>query len=74
MQTLDLGHQNYVGNNFNLLYHTDKNELYLVLGSSLLVAYLIGAIELIITITIIFSDTLFQFLGVSTANISSDIF
>lgn len=67
LQTLDLGHQNYIANEINVLYHKSKTELQKVLGSSLLIAWLVGFIELIITIFIIFSGNLSIFLGLDAA-------
>lgn len=65
LQTLDLGHQNYVGNKFNLLYHENKDELKKALGSSLLIAYLLGLLQVTICLVLIFSNALNSFLGVS---------
>jgi O-antigen/teichoic acid export membrane protein len=42
LQTLDIGHQNYVGNEFIKLYYKDKRKAQAVLGSSLLIAATIG--------------------------------
>ncbi|OQY75513.1 MAG: hypothetical protein B6D44_01205 [Ignavibacteriales bacterium UTCHB2] len=65
LQTLDLGHQNYIANKMNILYHRDKIELQKELSSSLIIAWSIGLIELIITLIIIFSDNLSGFLGLN---------
>lgn len=63
LQTLDLGHQNFIANELNVLYHKSKQELQKVLSSSLQVAWLIGFIELLITVSIIFSGKLSVLLG-----------
>jgi hypothetical protein len=63
LQTLDLGHQNFIANELNVLYHKSKQELQKVLSSSLQVAWLIGFIELLITVSIIFSGNLSVLLG-----------
>lgn len=47
MRTLDLGHQNYVGNEFNKLFHTDKTAAKKVIGSGVRIAYLLGLLELL---------------------------
>ena len=71
LQTLDLGHQNYVGNKLNILYHIDKNEFKKTLGSSLVIAYLIGSVQFLIGLYIIFSGLIGSFLG---ADISTSTF
>lgn len=63
LQTLDLGHQSFIANEINVLYHKSKQELQKVLSSSLQVAWLIGFIELLITLSIIFSGNLSVLLG-----------
>jgi len=45
LQTLDLGHQNYVGNQLNVQYHSDISQFRRTLGSSLLIAYFLGLVE-----------------------------
>ena len=55
MRTLDAGHQNYIGNEFNKLFHINKDEAKSLLGSSFKVAYLLGAFELFIYLVILFS-------------------
>ncbi len=64
LQTLDLGHQNYVGNQLNVQYHTDINQFRRTLGSSLLIAYILGFVEIGICLLLITSGTLPLFLGV----------
>ena len=54
MRTLDTGHQNYIGNEFNKLFHINKIEAKKLLGSSFKVAYFIGGLELIIYLFILF--------------------
>jgi O-antigen/teichoic acid export membrane protein len=46
MRTIDLGHQNYIGNEFNRLYHQDKAKAIKLMGSSFRIAFLLGFIEL----------------------------
>lgn len=55
LQTLDLGHQNYVGNRLNVQYHTNLDEFQRTLGSSLLIAYLLGLVEIAICLALVFS-------------------
>ena len=63
LQTLDLGHQNYIGNKLNLLYHTDKDEFKKVLGSSLIIAYFIGALQILFGLYIFYAGLVGDFLG-----------
>lgn len=63
LQTLDLGHQNYVGNELNVQYHTDIKRLRRTLGSSLLIAYFLGLVEIGICLLLIASGTLPLFLS-----------
>ena len=67
LQTLDLGHQNYIANEINVLYHRNKSEMQKVLSSSLLIAWLIGFLEILITLFIIISGSLSIFLGLNAA-------
>ena len=71
LQTLDLGHQNYVGNKLNILYHTDKTEFKKVLGSSLIIAYMIGAVQLLIGIVIIIIGFINDFLGAEISKLET---
>src|SRR5207249_5879197 len=64
LQSLDLGHQNYVGNQLNMQYHIDRNEFRRTLGSSLLIAYFLGLVEIGICLLLIASDTMTLFLSV----------
>ncbi|MEK6405919.1 MAG: hypothetical protein AABN34_03035 [Acidobacteriota bacterium] len=64
LQALDLGHQNYVGNQLNMQYHTDLNQFRRTLGSSLLIAYFLGLVEIGICLLLIASDTMTLFLSV----------
>lgn len=50
LQSLDIGHQNYVGNEFNKLFYLDKKKAWELLGSSLYVAIIIGGISLLLII------------------------
>jgi len=53
MRTLDLGHQNYVGNEFNKLFHTDKAAAKKVIGSGIRIAYMLGFLELLTYLVIL---------------------
>lgn len=66
LQTMDSGHQNYVGNKFNILYHSNRNELMDTLGSSILISYLLGLLEIIVCCVLIFSRYLPKFLGITS--------
>ena len=67
LQTLDLGHQNYVGNQLNIQYHTDLEQFRRTLGSSLQIAGLLGLLEIGLCLTLLASGTLHAFLGVPQA-------
>jgi O-antigen/teichoic acid export membrane protein len=64
LQTLDVGHHNYIGNELNMLYHTDKGAFQKVLGSSVLIAYFLGVAEICICVGLIFTGALPLFLSV----------
>ncbi len=65
MRTLDLGHQNYVGNEFNKLFHTNKAEAKKVIGSGVRVAFLLGLIELMAYLLILLLGVHKQLTGIS---------
>ena len=69
LKTLDLGHQNYVGNKLNMLYHVNIAELKSVLGSSLLLAYLLGLIEMLAVVILIMTDSLHYVIGASSTTV-----
>jgi O-antigen/teichoic acid export membrane protein len=70
LQTLDLGHQNFVGNQLNVVYHKDKDQFKATLGSSLLIAYFLGAIELFACLALIYSNKLHLLLGITPREIA----
>jgi len=45
LQTLDNGQQAYIGNEFNIKFFSNKDELKTVLASSLRMAFIIGIIH-----------------------------
>ena len=53
IQTLDTGHINFIGNQINVLYHVDKNDLRKTLGSAIYIALLLGIVELIFILILI---------------------
>lgn len=65
LQTLDLGHQNYIGNQLNVQFHTDLQLFRRTLGSSLLIAYFLGLVEMCICLLLIACDKISLFLNVS---------
>ena len=71
LQTLDFGHQSFVGNKLNLLYHTNKEEFKKVLGSSLIVAYIIGLIQVLICLYIVFAGLIGDFLNTQTSSLET---
>lgn len=56
IQVIDTGHQTFVGNEFNLYFHTNKPFAQKILGSSIAVTVLVGFVILLIFI-------LFSYLG-----------
>jgi O-antigen/teichoic acid export membrane protein len=68
LQTFDFGHQSYIGNLLNIEYHINKQKFADYVGSSLLMAFLLGLLQLSITIFLILSGYLNNFLGI-TSNI-----
>lgn len=54
MRTLDTGHQNYIGNEFNKLFHSNIGMAKSLLASSFKVSYLLGLFELLIYLFILF--------------------
>lgn len=65
MRTLDTGHQNYIGNEFNKLYHQDKGKARQLLGSSFKIAYLLGLFELLIYLLILFTGLQEKAVGIN---------
>jgi O-antigen/teichoic acid export membrane protein len=70
LQSLDLGHINYIGNKMNITYHIDKNKLKSTLASSLLIAIFIGLIQIFIVIFLIIFNYLPFVLGIDQKLIS----
>ena len=70
LQIFDFGHQSFIGNLLNVEYHTNKQKFSEYLGSSLAIAFLLGFLQLTITIFLIITGYLNNFLGISgnTAN------
>ena len=64
LQSLDIGHINYIGNKINVTYHTDKNELGRTLASSLVIAILIGFVQILLVLIIIIFNFLPNLLGI----------
>ena len=70
LQSFDYGHQSFIGNLLNVEYHIDKEKFSEYLGSSLSMAYFLGVIQLVITILLITSGYLNNFLGIKDHIIS----
>ena len=64
LQTLDLGHQNYVGNQLNVQYHSDLEQFKRTLGSSLYIAYFLGLMEIGLCLLLVITGTLSPFLSI----------
>src|SRR3990170_1823504 len=65
IQTLDTGHINFIGNQINVLYHVDKNDLRKTLGSAIYIALLLGIVELIFILILILFHQVNNFLGIA---------
>lgn len=65
LQTLDFGHQSYIGNLLNIEYHIKKENFAKYLGSSLTIAIFLGIIQLCLTLFLIVAGYLSNFLGIS---------
>lgn len=50
LKTIDLGHQNYVGNEFNIAFFKSKDQAKEILGSAFYIAILLGFLELLVYI------------------------
>lgn len=48
LRTLELGYQNYVGNEFNKAYHLDKNRAQYILGSSVRFSLVVACLEIMV--------------------------
>jgi len=72
LQTLDLGHQNYVGTQLNIVYHKDPHQFMSTLGSSLLIAYFLGTIELFVCLVLSICGKLHLLLGVTPGEIADN--
>ncbi len=66
LQTFDSGHQNYIGNEFNKLFHLDKPEAKKILASSIRACLVIGLLELLILIMIIIFNFTPSFVGITS--------
>ena len=69
LQTLDLGHQNYIGNELNMQYHADMRQFRRTLGSSLFVAYGLGLTEFLAAVGIVIVGGLPRLLGVPPSTV-----
>jgi O-antigen/teichoic acid export membrane protein len=56
VKTVELGHQNYIGNEFNKVFHVNSNQAKKIIGSSFFVSIFLGILE-----SIIFGVTYFYF-------------
>lgn len=70
VQVLDIGHQNYIGNEFIKLFHQNKQAAKQLISSSIVMSVLIGLFEIIFVLLVISFSRLHELLGVSahTAN------
>lgn len=48
VKTINLGHQNYIGNEFNKVFHVNSNQAKKIIGSSFWVSIFLGILECII--------------------------
>jgi O-antigen/teichoic acid export membrane protein len=68
LRTLDLGHQVYIGNEFNREYHKDKESATGVLASSIRMALLLGFAELLIFLGFWWTGKTDTLLGITSDN------
>lgn len=64
VQIFDLGHQTYVGNEFNRFFHSDKKKAQVILGSGVLASIGIGSFELLFTILIVVTGVSGDLIGI----------
>ncbi len=64
MRTLDNGHQIYIGNEFNKYYHTDHKKAQLILSSSVVIAFFLGFLEIVIYVILWKSGFIDKTLGI----------
>lgn len=70
LQIFDSGHQSFIGNLLNVEYHTNKQKFSEYLGSSLLIAFILGFLQLTITVFLIITGYLNNFLGISSYTVN----
>ena len=58
LMALDYGHGNYISNEINNYYHTDRERAQKILGSAVIVAFLSGFIELLIVLILFWTGAL----------------
>ncbi len=64
LQTLVLGFQNFVGNELNVMYHSDLELFKKTLGSGLRIVYLVGFLEFGFCLFLVISGNLSNFLSI----------
>lgn len=64
LQSLDMGHINFIGNKLNIVFHTDHEELRKTLGSSFLTALFIGTFQILLVLFLIIINYIPSFLGI----------
>jgi hypothetical protein len=72
LQTLDTGHQAFVGNEISRDYHLDFKKLKVVLASSIWMAIIIGLLEVLTVVFIICSGFLSQILKINQEHVFND--
>lgn len=65
LKTFDLGHQNFVGNEFQRFFHTEKEKAKIVLGSGVRIALLLGFLETLAFLVIILIGADNRMVGIS---------
>lgn len=66
LQSLDIGHINYIGNKINISYHIEKSYLRNTLASSFLMAIIIGLLQILLVIFLILFNFLPSVIGLDT--------
>ncbi|MBK9099380.1 MAG: hypothetical protein IPM14_14945 [bacterium] len=72
LQTLDTGHQQYIGNEFNINFFSARDNLRSVLASSLRIAFIIGILQLLIVLFLFLSNTSHLFLGLDLVTVEKE--
>jgi O-antigen/teichoic acid export membrane protein len=74
LRTLDFGHQNFIGNEFNREYHRNKDRASHLLTSSIRMAIMLGFVEVVVFVGFWLSGKADTLLGISGENANLILF